>query len=67
LSYFKASCKVIFSRFDVFAPIYITVHMHVYSTQTNNTAQLQLIKYPHKLSYEHNSKTDIHTQNYACY
>ena len=40
-------------------PMYITVHMYVYFTQINYTAQLQLNKYPHNLSHEHNSKPII--------
>ena len=40
----------------MFVPMYITVHMYVYLSQMNYTAQLQLIKYNRKLSYEHNAK-----------
>jgi len=36
--------------------MYITVHMYEYFTQTNYTAQLQLIQYTHNLLYEHNAK-----------
>ena len=41
----------------MFVPIDISVHIYVYFTQINYTAPLQLIKCPHDLSYEQNSKS----------